>query len=172
MPCALTQGFTLDCRDSSGGVKSIWLMEIGNVSGITASNGVISVIGKVAGKRFWKYQQIKETSEAKEELQANEQNGTNFWNQSLDIVINKLQAATRNEIVLLAENYLVVVIQDRNDKYWYYGETNGMILGPGTAGTGKALGDRNGYALTLVGKEPNLAQEVSSAVISGLETAS
>lgn len=168
MSCALSQGYTLDCRDNAGGAKAAWIIEHANVSGITHADGIITAIGKANNKRFWKYEQIKDTSEAKEDLQANEQNGTVFYAQSVELVLTKMQASIRNEISALAQNYLIIVVQDRNDKYWLYGETNGLTLSTGSAGTGKAMGDRNGYGLTFTGAEPELAKEVDSSIIAGL----
>lgn len=170
MPCALTQGYTLGCKDNAGGVKSIWLMELENVSGITASSGLISGITKQTGKRFWKYQQERGVAETKEEFQVSTANGTQFVNQTVDMVINKMEASRRNELSLLVQVRTVAVVQDRNDRYWYYGETNGLELTAGQAGTGKATADRNGYNWSLTGEEPQLAKEVGSGVISSLET--
>lgn len=171
MACALTQGYSLnDCRDSIGGIKSIYLIELGNVSGVTSSAGLISVIGKANNARFWKYNLTRATADAMEEIQISEENGTVFYNQTVNIVLNKLQATTRNEIVLLAQNRLAAVVEDRNGKYWYYGKGEGLLLNGGKATTGKAFGDRNGYELTFAGSEVALALEVNSSVITGLET--
>jgi hypothetical protein len=171
MPCALTQGYTLPCKDNAGGVKNIWLMELENVSGITASNGLISGITKTTGKRFWKYVQERGVAESKEEFQVSTENGTQFVSQTVDMVINKMEASRRNELSLLVQVRTVAVVQDRNDKYWYYGESNGLELTAGQAGTGKAMGDRNGYNWSLTGEEPLLAKEVSAGAVATLETA-
>lgn len=170
MACALTSGYTLDCRDSVGGVKSVYFIEIDNVSGFTSAAGTISAINKANGGRFYKYNLRKNTAEAKEEYQDNLVNGTNYVKQTLSIVLTKMQAATRNEIALLAQNRLITVIEDRNGKYWCYGKENGLEREGGSAGTGKAMGDLNGYELTFTGEEGTTAMEVSSGIIAGLTT--
>ena len=170
MACALTTGYTLDCRDSVGGVKSVYFIEIDNVSGFTSASGTISAINKANGGRFYKYNLVKGTAEAKEEYQDSVENGTNYVQQTLTMILNKMQAATRNEIALLAQNRLIAVIEDRNGKYWCYGKENGLDRTGGTAGTGKAMGDRNGYELTFTGMEGTTAMEVSSSIIAGLTT--
>ena len=170
MACALTQGYRLGCRDSAGGVKSAYFIELENVTGVTSASGIVSAIGKANNKRFWKYNLQRATAGAEETITGDSANGTVFYAQSLNIVLNKMQAATRNEIILLDQNHLMVVIEDRNGKYWLYGQTNGLELSSGKSGTGTALGDRNGYELTFTGEEPALALEVSSGVITGLET--
>lgn len=166
--CALTTDYNLDCRDSVGGVKSIYLIELANVTGVTVSAGVASAIAKANNKVFRKYNLVKATADAVEDFQASEENGTFFYDQAINIILNKMQAASRNEIVLLAQNLLMAVVEDRNGKYWLYGKTNGLTLTSGKAGTGKAMGDRNGYELGFKGMEEVMAAEVSSSIIAGL----
>lgn len=110
MACALTTGYSLDCRDSAGGVKSVYFIEIDNVSGVTSASGTISAIAKANNRTFYKYNLQRATAEAMEEYQDSAENGTTFVNQTLSIVLNKMQAATRNEIALLAQNRLLAVI--------------------------------------------------------------
>ena len=170
MACALTQGYSLDCRDSAGGLKSLYIIEFDNVSGVTSASGTVSAIAKANGGRFYKYNLTRETAEAMEEFNDSTENGTRFNKQTINFVLNKMQVSSRNEIELLAQNRCMVVVEDNNTKYWLYGEINGLMREGGKAGTGKAMGDRNGYEFTFVGSEANMAKEVSSGIISGLTT--
>ncbi len=62
MPCSLTSGYALDCKDSAGGITEVYFIEKGNVSSIAANaSGVVTGITKASGKRFWKYELPKET---------------------------------------------------------------------------------------------------------------
>lgn len=168
MACALTQGYTLDCRESLGGIKAVWLIAHANVSSVTEASGVVSAITKAAGKVFYKYELVKNTGALTETVTASVENGTVFYAQELSIVLNKLQANTRNEILLLAKNTLMAVVQDANDKYWLVGRYTGLDVTGGTAATGTAQGDRSGYTLTFTGGEKELAPEVNSGIIAGL----
>jgi hypothetical protein len=168
MACALTQGYTLDCKDSLGGLKSVLFIESENVSVATEAAGVVTDISLAVGKYFYKYELVKETSMFMETVTASIQNGTIFYAQELTIVLNKLQANTRNEILLLAKNNLVAIVEDKNGKYWYLGQNGGLDITGGTAGSGTAAGDRSGYELTFSGQEKELAPEVSSSIIGGL----
>jgi hypothetical protein len=170
MACALTQGYSLDCRDSAGGIKSVYFIEIDNVSGVTHSAGVVTAIAKANNKRFWKYNLKRSTGEATEEFQDSSENGTSFHRQTLSMVLHKQQASLRNEIALLAQNRLLAVVEDNNSKYWLYGKANGLERQGGSAKTGKAMGDLNGYELTFSGDEKDAALEVQSAVVSTLES--
>jgi hypothetical protein len=168
MPCALTQGYALDCRDSLGGITEVYFIEKGNVSSTTEASGVITAITKGSGKVFRKYELVPGTSSLTENINANVQNGTVFYAQELSIILNKLQANTRNEILLLAQNTLVAVVGDNNGKYWYLGKVSGINMSGGNGATGTAQGDRSGYTLTFSASEKAMAPEVQSSVIAGL----
>jgi len=171
MPCALTQGYTLDCRDSLGGITEVYFIASSDVASITEASGVITSLTKSAGKRFYKYELTKGTSMFTETVASNVQNGTLFYTTELTIILNKLQANTRNEILLLAQNRLNAVAKDSNGKFWYLGKTRTLDLTGGSAATGTAEGDRSGYTLTFSGAEPALCPEVNSSVASTLTTA-
>ena len=42
MSCALTTGFTLDCRNSNGGIEAVYFTELENKNALTASSDVTS----------------------------------------------------------------------------------------------------------------------------------
>ena len=168
MACALTQGYSLDCRDSLGGITEVYFIEFSNVSAVTEASGIVTAITKGSGKVFRKYQLVPATSSLTENINANVQNGTVYYAQELSIILNKLQANTRNEILLLAKNILMAVVTDNNGKYWLLGRTNGINVTGGSGSTGTAQGDRSGYTLSFSAMEAQLAPEVSSSIIAGL----
>lgn len=143
-------------------------MELGNLSSYTEASGVVTAITKAAGKKFYKYNLVKQTAMMEDTLTVSEENGTVYSEQKLSIILNKLQANTRNEILLLAQNLLVAVVADRNGKFFILGIKNGLSMTTGKGETGTKMGDRNGYTLEFTGAEPELAQEVSSGIIAGL----
>jgi hypothetical protein len=171
MACALTQGYTLDCKDSLGGITEVYFIAFQDVASITEASGVITALTKDTGKRFYKYELTKGTSVLTENVNSNVQNGTLYYTPELTIILNKLQANTRNEILLLAKNLLVAVAKDNNGKYWYLGKTRGIDLTAGSATSGTADADRRGYTVTIAVSEPELAHEVNSAVAAALTTA-
>lgn len=168
MACALTQNYVLDCKDSLGGLKSVLFIEAGNVTATTEVAGVITVVTLAVGKNFYQYDLVKETSSFTETITASVQNGTIFYAQELSIILNKLQANTRNEILLLAQNSLIAIAEDKNGKYWMLGKVGGLDITGGTSASGVATGDRSGYELTFGGQEKQLAPEVLSSIIAGL----
>lgn len=169
--CALTSDYLFDCSSSSGGLGlQMWLIELGNIVSLGESSGTITAITKVATKIFRKYQLVRETALEEETITGNVQNGTVFFAQKLNVIINKQSVAVRNEILLLATNNLVAIVQDNNGTYRLLGRTLGLRLNDGSASSGTALGDRNGYALNFTGTEPALAPFVDPLVILTLQT--
>lgn len=174
--CALTQGYVLDCSTGVGGLKEVYIIELANVTAMTEASGVVTAITKATGKRFWKYSLVRETSNATETITGNEQNGTLFYAQQVQIILNKRQASVRNEVMLLAQNQLIMIVVENqlntsgNPKAWLFGKTQGLKLASGTSETGTAWGDRNGYTLPFAGNEPALAPEVLYSLLASLET--
>lgn len=170
--CALTQDYSFGCDVGAGGLKEVYLIELENISAVTESSGTVTAITKATGKIFRKYQLVQDTATAEETLTGNLQNGTLYYAQKATLVINKQQVSVRNEILLLAKNRLVVITVDNNDTYRMYGWDQGLRLNEGSAATGTAWGDRNGYTLTFSGNQRELALFVQASVIATLQTPS
>lgn len=168
MACALTSGYTLDCRESQGGLIELYFIEAGNVSSITEASGNVTAITKAAGKVFRKYEQVQDTAFFVENLNSNVQNGTVYYQQELTLVINKMATAVRNELLLLIKNRLIAVVKDANGSYWLLGKTRYLHATAGNSGSGTASADRNGYTFTFTALEPAMAPSVDSGIIAGL----
>ena len=168
MSCALSQSYTFDCKDNIGGLKAVWFIGWNDVSSLTESSGTITAITKASGKVFYKYQLVRNTSSFTENIAGSVENGTVVYNQELAIIINKMQVSMRNEILLLAKNNMMAVIEDQNGRYWLAGRYNGLDLLSGSASTGTAQADRNGYTLTFSGGEKEMAPAVQASVIATL----
>jgi len=167
--CDITSGFTLGCRDNTGGIKNLYILS-GSISSVgDASEGLIN--GITGSGEFFKYELFRQTSDFSEAISATPENGTVFYEQSVNAVFFKLQSSTRNQIRVLAKNPDLKVIVETNNgsedgigKYWLLGEENGVQLLSGTGATGTAFGDLNGYNLTFTGQEPEPASEISGSL--------
>jgi hypothetical protein len=167
MACDITSGFQLGCRDNTGGLKSIYILS-GSITNITGSQGLIT--GITGSGVFYEFQLFRQTSNYTEELVATPENGTIVYNQTATCVFFKMQTATRNQVRVLAQNpNLQIVIETQNGsengaaRWFLMGQINGSQLLSGTAQTGTAFSDLNGYNLVFSGNEPNPASEVSGS---------
>lgn len=171
MSCALTQDYTLDCADSFGGVKEVYLMEFENATAITVSAGVVTGITKATGKLFRKYALVAHTGEANEEYESTRANGTSKVMQSIKFPINKMTVAVRNELLLAGKNRLLFAVVDENGTPWLYGYGYGLTMTKASSKTGVALSDRNGYELEFTGEEKEFAYKIDSTTFGTLQTA-
>lgn len=170
MACALTAGYTIDCRDAVGGIDAIYFAEFANMTVLDAS-GTVTGITKVTGKRFYKFEvPTKSSANATSNPIGSTENGTLFFEQSIDFPVNKRDATTRNIITTLAKNKVLIVTKDKDGTYRMYGKGYGMYMGSSTGQTGAAPGDANGYVLKFEGSEKEDFFVVSSAVGDALET--
>jgi hypothetical protein len=173
--CFITSNVLKGCRDSIGGIKQVYIVA-GCVTGITENADQEIVTVGATGGTVYTYQVEKNTSNFVENIQASLENGTIVYNQQLNLVFLKLQQSTRNQIKLLAQNTNMKVFVETNEgSIFYLGEDFGMALASGTAESGTAFADRNGYTVVLEGfeKEPakKLAGSLSSTLV-GLTLAS
>lgn len=169
MACNLTSGWTIDCKDSQGGIVKVFIAN-GPVVTFNETAGVITSISDAGGTLgpadFFEFEVPKQTSSLTETVNASTENGTVFYQQDLILVFNKMEAAKRNQILLMAQNEdLIVVAKDGNNKYWSIGITRGASLTAGSLTSGTAYGDRNGGELTLTGLEPAPMFEVSGTIV-------
>ena len=174
--CDITSGFTLGCRDNTGGISNLYILS-GSISSVAdASEGLINSIS--GSGEFFKFELFRQTSDFSEAISSTPENGTVFYEQTVNATFFKLQSATRNQVRVLAKNPDLKIIVETNNgsvdgvgKYWLLGEENGVQLLSGTGQTGTAFGDLNGYTLTFTGQEPEPASEISgslSGVVSGI----
>jgi hypothetical protein len=170
MSCALTTGFTLDCRQSNGGIEAVYFTELANKNTTTfvSASGIITTFALLNSTKFFKYELRKKTGQLEQNIQVNNENGTVFYEQSLTIKLDKLEVNKRNEILLLAQNNLMVIVKDNNGTYWLMGETRGALLSAGKGSTGTAFGDMSGFELTFMAEEPELAKQVTAGLIDTL----
>jgi hypothetical protein len=167
MSCDITSGFTLGCRDNTGGIKAVYILS-GSISDIN-TDADQKIVGITGSGEFYKFELFRQTSNYAEEITATPENGTIFYNQTLAAVFFKMKQAVRNQVNILAQNpNLKVIVQTNNGTvdgsgaFFLMGQTNGAQLLSGTSQTGTAFGDLNGYNLTFSGQEPFPASEVEA----------
>ncbi|MEJ0081581.1 MAG: hypothetical protein WDM78_11700 [Puia sp.] len=162
--CALTQGFLIRIVPNTGGIKSLFITERGNLTGITVSGGTVSALTVATGKRYWRYDFKRATGEYEEKQSINDANDTIIYNQDIKISLTKMEVNKRNEIQLLGQNTLSIIVLDNNGTYWLTGSDSYMRLITSDGKSGKSLGDKNGYDLNFTGEESYPAYVVPSGL--------
>lgn len=152
MACNITSALALDCMNSIGGLKTAYILA-GNIASTTEVAGEITDINGTGS--FYQFELAKDTAFYNEAITVSNVNGTVFYQGELTIVLQKMSAEKRNQILLLAANRdLRIAFEDNNGITYIAGLTRGMVMSSGTAATGTAVADLNGYTLVFQSQEP------------------
>lgn len=168
MGCAKTlTGMDLDCRESVGGIKEVYILGDRSKVTVTILQDTITDITLDTGTvqhKFLPYKFRKQTGSMISTINTSEENGTTFVQTDVTLVFHKMEAKKRLEIASLMVGDCAMLVKDGNNKYWYLGLDEPVTLTAGTAGTGTAKGDKNGYDLTLTDLSDTLPYEVSASI--------
>jgi hypothetical protein len=162
MACELSTGFTLDCKDGIGGIKKIILCDTVTSLTLDANEIVTDIVGAIAGD-LYTYELPTQTGSFEETINFNRDNGTVFYTQTVNVMLQKLSSAKRLELQTVAQARPMIFVNDSNDNWWAVGYEYGADLSTSTAGTGTALGDMNGYTLAFVHETPKRAYKLAGA---------
>ena len=169
MACELTTGRKLPCKDSVGGIKAVYLADYGTLGALTvASSGELTAI---AGSPDLFQFDVKGNSSLEQAITSSRENGTTFYEQTLNLTLTKLDVATQKELTTIAKARPHVFVQDYNDNYFLVGAAHGADVSGGTIVTGAAMGDLSGFTLVFSAQETLPAYFCAAAVVTGnLET--
>jgi len=153
MACSLTiAGRSLPCKDAIGGVKKVYFGEFDATDWGDVSNGAIG--NSESAVTVYGFEVLKNTSYFTETITASVENGTVFYSQEVSLTFPKLTAADQAQLQQFGKGRLIIIVLDNNDNYWLVGVRRAAELTGGTASTGTAYGDVNGYQLTFTAEEP------------------
>lgn len=172
MPCNQTlAGVARDCSANLGGIKAVYMANFDDVEGVTISGTpeAVSAITMATGKKFFAYVFNPQTSNLTTTIRVNRENGSLYFESVLSLVFPKQEAAKRIEVNALAQAGLIAIVVDSNDNAWLLGKDQPMLLQDGgTAETGTAFADRNGYALPFIDNQRQMPYSVDPSIIDGL----
>ena len=126
------------------------------------------VDGNTAGEGFKAFYLTRNTGSMTSSYQINAENGTRYVQTELVMVFNKMETRKRVEMTALAQNDLVLIVEDANGRYWLLGKDEPVKATTGDAQTGTARADRNGYSITLQDNSYEMPYEVDPDIIEGL----
>ena len=159
MACDLTKGRKEPCKDVVGGLNAIYFIDYGDLGTVTETDDEITDLSGTF--TAYKYE-LKGNSSFEQTITASRENGTTFFEQTLNLTLKKLSKEDHKEIKLLAYGRPHVAVEDYNGNVFIMGLEHGADVSGGTIVTGAAMGDLSGYTLTLSGMEVKHANFVSS----------
>jgi len=170
MSCsAISAGVLNGCSSNQGGLEAIFIAN-GPVESITEVAGVVSAI-TVGGSAlvpadFFKFEVPRTTSSISESATGDIAQGTVTYAQTAIIILNQMQASTRDQLALMFQaTSMVVVAKDNNGKFFSIGLERGAYGVTATSTSGVAYQDRNGYEISIEGIEKNPMFEIDAAIV-------
>ena len=124
MACNLTAAISLDCLDSIGGIKTLWVATDFDYTTVTAgaTAGITALSGGTG--TFYQIRVAKDVASFNEVFNISNTNGTAYFDQAVTIPVQHLSSEKRQQIQLLAYNRASrVVFEDNNGLYWLAGLT-------------------------------------------------
>lgn len=167
MSCFISSGIALGCSDGIGGIKKVYIVGGGGeVTGFTYSaSGAITGATSSTGTTLYGFEVKRNTSSLAQNVTKSFENGTIFFEQVLTIVAYYYDQDKRNLLKTLSQNdQIQIVAIDQNDVQYMLGQVNGMYLSGGSAATGTALSDRNGFEFVFTGQEQEPARVITGAL--------
>ena len=158
MACDITTGRALPCKDSVGGLKSVYFInydssvEIAVEDAATHDDEVASTTAWNTTSTAFEYE-LKGNSSLTTNITSSRENGTTFFEQVLELTLPKLSADDNKEIKLLSFGRPRIVVEDYNGNLFLVGREHGADVTGGTIVTGAAMGDLSGYTLTFSAME-------------------
>ena len=152
MACDLTKGRKEPCKDVVGGIKNVYFVDFADFTVVfdSTEKDVVQSIG--TNVPSFKYE-LKRNSSLEQTVNSSRENGTTFYEQTLNLTLKKLTKEDHKELKLMAYGRPHVVVEDYNKNLMIMGLENGADVSGGTIVTGAAMGDLSGYTLTLTGME-------------------
>lgn len=160
MACTLTlAGRGVGCKDALGGIKRIYIAEweadvwtwdavaSGEVPGVTITDAAVTEV------TFYTYDMTRGSGSLNQTITSDLTAGTVFFDQVCSVTFNKAATSDIAEISNLVKGRMSVLVEDNNDNWFVMGLKNGVEVTGGTAQTGTAAGDQNGFTLEFSAQE-------------------
>lgn len=169
MSCALTSAIAWDCREESGGIEAIYLVEFDPTDTVTKSSGEISAHSLVNGREYFKWNLPDFTAALDAPLLISNENGTVGYEATLTARLTGLTQAKINELKLAAKTRLRLIFKDNTGQYWMMGANKGVNMADGTTIVIAAeINGHRGVSITFVHREQDSINKVQSSVVTSL----
>lgn len=159
MACDLSLGRKEPCKDVVGGIRAVYFTDFGQLGTVTQTDDEITDLSGTF--TAFKYE-VKGNSSFEQNITSSRENGTTFFEQTLNLTLHKLSKEDNKELKLLAYGRPHVAVEDYNGNVFLMGLQHGADVSGGTIVTGAAMGDLSGYTLSLSAMEVKPANFVAS----------
>jgi len=154
MACTLTlAGRGVGCKDALGGIKRIYVGEWEDGIWEDISSGEVAGLSGTNTLTVYTYDMTRGSGSLNQTITSDLAAGTVFFDQVCSVTFNKAATADITEISNLVKGRMAVLVEDNNGNWFVMGHQNGVEVSGGTAQTGTAAGDQNGFTLEFSAQE-------------------
>ena len=153
MGCSITSGRKVPCKSAVGGIKAIYFADYGTLGDATIVAGEITGFSVPAETIEWFKFEVKGNSSMETAITSSRENGTTFYDTTLNMTLTFQDKATQEELKLIAHARPHVAVEDYNGNYFLMGLEHGADVVSGQIQSGAAMGDLTGYTLTVNAQE-------------------
>ena len=158
MACAIIKGRGVGCKTAFAGIKNIYILDYSAaIAALSDTAGTVTLPTDNSAE-FFKFEVKGGQTSLETTVTSSRENGTTFYESTLNATFQVLDVATQEEIKLLNRGRAHYVIELYPNgagtiKYLLLGKDNGAEITGGTIVTGAAPGDLQGFTLTAVATE-------------------
>jgi hypothetical protein len=160
MACDLTGGRAKPCKDAVGGIRKIHFVDFADLGDITLTDDEVT---DMDGTFDYHTYDVKGNSSLETNIQTSLENGTTFFESVVNLTLHKLTKEDNKELKLMAFGRPHVFVETFDGSLLLVGREHGAEVTGGTMVTGTAMGDLQGYTLTLTANEVTPPNFVSGA---------
>ena len=190
MACStLVREIAASCGSNLPGVKEVWIGAFDMASftytylqDMTDPDNPVDILDNDGNKipvsiatatlatgasKMVKFNFRKNTASATNTLNVSD-NGSNYFENAITMYFPKQDSDKRLSIMGLVQGETCALVHDKNNNWWFYGLEDYLTVTEGTAETGAAPSDSNGYNVTLTATEKSLPLPVATAAVETL----
>jgi hypothetical protein len=177
MACDITKGKgLLACKDAVSGLKAIYIANFDDYDFVTSSTDAGHLLTDLGDLDVvYKFELKNSGNTFTQDITSSRDNGTTFFNQTLNFVLTKLSAEMEFQIKMLAWGRPQIFVEANSGQFFLMGKEHGCEIS-GNSQIQGTMDSLNGYTLTAVGMEREpiwyLAAGEGDALIALVATAS
>ena len=156
MACDITKGKALlTCKDAVSGLKAVYIANYDNYTYTTSSTEAGHLLTNLGDlDQVFKFELKNSGNTFTQDITSSRDNGTTFFNQTLNFVLTKLSAEMEFQVKMLSWGRPQIFVETNSGTYFLMGKDHGCEVS-GKSEVQGTMDSLNGYTLTAVAMEQN-----------------